>query len=149
MARSGTLLTYRGLVPTGHTSWCRRPRRPKCHAARTSRPNQIGSAPTVFRLNQGVQVLGDLIGQQPARAVIQVPDPGPGERPRPSTRWEGIAEQHCAAKAAQTGCTAIALAVSSVLRCDCSAMTRCADHNRCAAACFVSLDSVAPLPHSL
>src|SRR5664279_2275065 len=55
---------------------------------------QQESAPSVFRLNQSIQVLGDLIDQQPARAVIEVPDPGPGERPRPSTRWEGIAEQH-------------------------------------------------------
>ena len=51
-------------------------------------------APLVFGLNQSIQILGDLIDQQPTRAVIEVPDPGPGERPRASTRWEGIAEQH-------------------------------------------------------
>src|SRR5450755_3574843 len=47
-------------------------------------------APLVFGLNQSIQILGDLIDQQPTRAVIEVPDPGPGERPRASTRREGI-----------------------------------------------------------
>ena len=64
---------------------------PVIGALMTDRYRRRGSS---FGLNQGIQVLGDLVDQQPARAFVEVPDPGPGERPGASTRWEGIAEQH-------------------------------------------------------
>ena len=44
--------------------------------------------------DQGFQILSNLVNQQPTRALIEIPDPGPGERPRASARRVRIAEQH-------------------------------------------------------
>src|SRR5664279_3992664 len=91
---------------------------------------QQESAPSVFRLNQSVQVLGDLIDQQPARAVMKVPDPGPGERPRPSTRWEGIAEQHQDLRGGMAGGPALPR-VTRIDNCTVTAGSTCRSRRRC------------------
>src|SRR5664279_1456958 len=61
-------------------------------------PAQVSGRPgvswSVLGFDQSIQILSDLVDQQPTRAVRDIPDSGPGERPRASTRREGITEQH-------------------------------------------------------
>lgn len=52
----------------------------------------VMGGPSGFGLDQGVEVLADLVDEQAPGALVEGSDSGAGERPSAPTRWVGVAE---------------------------------------------------------